>query len=747
MLFDSTPADDEPTGKETERDVVTEANQRWHEVKDWQGDTDERTRSDIKFSNGDSRNAWQWPDKIYQERTGGQSELPSLTINKTRVHNDIIINQMSKSGLGVMVRPTSGDASYEAAKVRMNLIRRINYQSNSTAQFRKVAEQQVDGGIGYIVLETRYVSNKSNDQDIYFRSARDPTGVYLDRWSTEPDGSDANYGFIFEEMSRREFNRKYPKWKNKVGSAPLNTEMMAWLTDKSITIVKYYRKRESPDLYVWWQEPGKEAQHWLRSELLEEIRGDESKTDIYKALQEQIKNGEIDGGTRKVTNDKVEWFLIAGDTVIDKGDWAGKYIPIAKAVGREVIIDKTLDRKGHTRPLIDAQRMLNYAASCTVEHVASAVKSQWLVPARGTEGQEQWKDANIKNYAVLTWQDIDDEHPDQPVPPPQRIDPPTPSPGWIKVGEDAERHMMMVSGQFQAQLGEDDQQSASSGKAINERQEQGDTATYHFIEHMKDMKRFIGVQLLDLIPKIYDTKRVLQIEDEMGKRAWVHVDPDQQEAVRELAKVQEEGEAARISFNPGVGEFEVISDPGPDFATKREETFNAMAQIMQANKELTALIADIFFKFSDFAGAEELKERFQKELKATKPYLFDEAQDPQLAALKQQNQQLIAINSELMTKLADEKLKVRGKDERRDIEAFKAQSDRMRAESEQTKAIVESLLEILPTPQQREQLDHEIAQNMQQQLHEQTMAAHDHIYTSIQQANEATISNESSSAE
>lgn len=747
MLFGSAPADatDKPSGAQTNEEIVIEANERWHVIKDFQSDSDERCRSDIKFANGDSRNAWQWPDKIYAQRTGDQADLPSLTINKTRVHNDIIINGMSKNSTGVKIRPVAGNASYKSAEVMMNLIRRINVQSKASAQFRKVAEQQVDGGIGYIILETRYVSNKTNAQDIYFYASRDPTGIYLDRWSTEIDGSDSGHGFIFDEMSRKEFNRKYPKWKDKVGSAPLHTEMAAWLSDKSITVVKYYRKRQSADLLVWYRENDTVPfQYKFRSEIVKE-----SGREIFDALMDDIEEARTEGGSRPITNDKVEWFLIAGDTVIDKGDWPGKYIPICRCPGREIVIDRTLDRKGHTRPLIDAQRMLNYASSCSVEGIASQTKSHWLVPARAVEGQDtMWKDHNVKNYSVLLWNDVDYDAPQgmEAIAKPERIDPPKPSPGWLQIGQDAERHLMMVSGQWQAQLGENDQQSAASGKAINERQEQADTATYHFNEHMTDMKRFLGVQLLDLIPKVYDTERTLQIEDEMGQRSWIMINPDQQEAVRELQQLKEEGEAARIALNPAIGEYECISDPGPDYATQRQETFNAMVQILQANKELVAVIGDIFFKNSDFSAAEELRERMEREIKANKPYLFDKNIDPQVVALQQQYQQMLGLNSELQTKLAEMQLKVRGRDERRDIEAFKADTDRMRADSESLKWTVEALSKILLTPQQREQLDHEIAQSARDRFHEVELGAREHVYSMIQQANAPEVSNRNGAA-
>ena len=232
-----------------------------------------------------------------------------------------------------------------------------------------------------------------------------------------------------------------------------------------------------------------------------------------------------------------------------------------------------------------------------------------------------------------------------------------------------------------------DTQSAASGKAIGQRQQQGDTATYHFPEHQSDMLRFIGVQLLDLFPKIYDTERTLHILDENNDKRWIRIDPDQEQAVQELSQVKEDEEAVKLAFNPSVGEYECVSDPGPDYATQRQEAWDAMAGIMQNNKELAAIAADLLFKYGDFPGATEIMERLQKEIKAQKPYLFDENVEPQMVALQQQAQRLTALNAELMTKLADMNLKVRSRDERHNIEAFNADTKRMEYEIEGTQGI------------------------------------------------------------
>lgn len=728
-MVDVAVADDtKPATNDDE--IVREAVDRFKACKDWQGTQDQWTREDIKFANADARNSWQWPKGMYDKRDG--KDLPCLTINNTRTHNDIIINAMSKNGFGAKVRPVGGKASFKAAQTMQSLIDRIQSISKGSTQRRKVAEQQVDGGIGYMLIETAYVSNKTRDQDIYLKASRDPTGVYLDPWIREPDGSDANFGFVFDKQSRKEFNIKHKAFKDKVGTSPLVSEMADWISDKEIMLCKYYRKKQKPDTFVWYEIDNGDDQAPTGVEKLASEIKEESGEEIYKQLMLDIREKRIVGGTRKVFNDEVEWFLIAGDTIIDRGDWAGKYVPICRAVGREVVIDNTLDRKGHTRPLIDANRMLNYNASMAVQVVAMQTSTPWLASARATEGQEQWKSANVDNFAVLLFNDTDDEAPEgaQTIAPPQRIQPPQSSPAYAEGMQTAERQMMMISGQWQSETG---QQSngmiPESGKAIGERKEQGDIATYHFTEHMSDMDRFIGVQLLDLIPKIYDTRRALQIEGEDGEKFWIQIDPDQNEVLQELKHEQEEENAAKLAFNPMLGEYECISDPGPSSATRRQEAWQALSMVMQGNQEIAMSCADLLFKYGDFEGADQLAERLQKEIKATKPYLFDDNVDPQLAAAQEQNKKLVALNSELMTKLADEKLKSKGYSEKRDIQAFDSETKRM-------SAMVDAIAKMVLTPQQIAQMQHELG-----------MQTHDHLYSMIRESNQENIDNEDAEAE
>lgn len=663
--------DDRYTGVPPDEQIVQEARDRLKRAREKTSQADTWAAEDDKFANADPRNGWQWPDRMFTARSN--DDRPCLTLNTVRIHNDLVINEGMKNRSSIRVRPDGGKASYEAAQVLQSIIRRIEYISRASIAYNVCFTKQIDCGIGYVYLETDWAREDGGfDQELYIRPCLDPSGVVLDCDIRQPDGLDANWGFLLEPRPRDEFDRLHPEFKGKLGASTLGVDNV-WLDKDTFLLATYYRRNAKNDEFVSFVNPE-------NNNRIEKLKSDivaAAGKDIYDALRAQIDSGKLDGRTRKVTTRKVEWFTIAGDQIVDRGPWIGKYVPIIRCVGRETLIAGKLDRKGLTRQLIDGQRMLNYNASGQVEYGALQPKTPYIGPARAFEGQEQWKDANKKNYAFLQYNDIDDEMAGDlaKIDRPQRDVPPQTAPVYMEGGQIAERWLMMCSGQFQAQMGQNDQQSAASGKAINERQRQSDTSTYHYTEHQGDFLRALGIQALDIIPKLLDVQRKMHVTNEDGSKRWIQIDPDQKEAVVKLKK--EDDEAAEVSFNPRIGEYDCMSDPGPNYATQRQEAWNAISLILQQNMELAATIGDLLFKYGDFPGADEIMQRLRKEIENNKPYLFNEQANPGILQLQQQLQAQQQLNAEMQQKLAEMNLELIARKEKRDIEVYKAESDRL----------------------------------------------------------------------
>jgi len=244
----------------------------------------------------------------------------------------------------------------------------------------------------------------------------------------------------------------------------------------------------------------------------------------------------------------------------------------------------------------------------------------------------------------------------------------------------AQQEMMLVSGQYQAIMGAPSNET--SGRAINARQRQGDNATYHFIDHQAVMIRFLGRIVLDLVPKVYDTPRVLQAMGRDDKRFKVQVDPNApQPAVMHADPAEQDFDAETVAavLNPSVGKYDVISDVGPSYATQRQESFNAFSEILRQQQGAWQVVGDLWAESADFPGSEKLAERLRKMLPpAVKggPSPAEQQMQQQLQAISQTaNQaveQLQAQNAELEAKLADQAADIERKN-------YEAETNRLRA--------------------------------------------------------------------
>lgn len=635
--------------------IVVEAKQRFETVENWESDFRTAFLEDMRFANADSRNMWQWPNDIRRNRD--VDEKPVLTINKTRVHCMQIINDARQNPASISIKPTSDGASFQSAQVFEGVIRRIEYMSNAQAAYDKAIEFQVMGGIGYWRVITGYAHDDSFDQEIYIRRIKDPLNVYLDPDINEVDGSDARFGFVFDDMPKDEFKKKYPKHKDVAGKAAFGNQDN-WLTKDHVRVAEYYRAVEKKHTLVAFTDPATKVTTIRR------------KDEIPKELIDEVYADPLTK-TREVTDKSIEWFLIAGDQVIDRADWPGKYIPIVRIVGTELIVGGELDRKGHTRALIDPQRIYNYWSSSAVENVALQTKMPYMAPVAAIEGYETyWESANRVNYSVLPYKHIDDSG--NPIPPPQRQMPPQMASAYIEGMKVSATEMMMVSGQYQAVMGSPSNET--SGKAINQRQRQGENATYHFINNYAHGVRFTGKILLDLIPKIYDTPRIMKILAEDGSSADIQVDPKAKAAF--IQKQNKMSKQVERIFNPNVGRYEVESDVGPSYGTRREEAFNAFTQIAAQSPQMMSVIGDLMFKNADFPGANEIAERLKRLVPAQ---ALGKGGSPEVAQLQQQLMKSQAEMQKILSELAISRLEIKNKTQDQKVDEFDAITNRLKA--------------------------------------------------------------------
>jgi hypothetical protein len=323
--------------------------------------------------------------------------------------------------------------------------------------------------------------------------------------------------------------------------------------------------------------------------------------------------------------------------------------------------------------------MYNYWTSQEAEMLALAPKAPFIGYGGQFEGYEtQWKTANTQNWPYLEVNPDVTDGQGAVLPLPQRALPPMAQTGLIQAKMGASEDIKSATGQYNASLGQ--QSNERSGRAILARQREGDVGTYHYQDNLARAVRYVGRQLVDLIPKIYDTQRIARIIGLDGETKMVKIDPTQQEPVRKIQN--QEGIVIDKIYNPSVGKYDVVVATGPGYATKRQEALEAMAQLLQGNPQLWAVAGDLFVKNMDWPGAQEMAKRFAKTID---PKLMGDAEDnPALQAANQQMQAMAAELDQLHQMLQNVGKSMEAQDmERKDyeakIKAFDAETKRIAA--------------------------------------------------------------------
>lgn len=651
--------------------ILQQAKDRFKLCQLWEGQFQRLYWLDVKFALGDSDNGWQWPTELKNQRE--LNMRPSLTINKTQMQVLMIVNEGRKNKPSIKVRPVGETVSSKAAEVWEGLMRHIEYASKAQSIYDDACESQVQGGIGYWRVITDYVDENSFDQDIFIAPVQDHMGVMLDPAIKHKDGSDAKFGFIFENMNRKEFERQYPDIELPLANAssPFD-ENGDWITTEEVRIAEYYRLVEHRDQLIHLETSDGDASTFLRSEVPSVFK---------KALEEAEDAKSSKLKTRNVIRKELEWYKICGVKIIDRRRLKGKYIPLIRLPGRERRVEGRLERKGLVRTLKDAQRMYNYNVSGEAEVVGLQTKSPYLAPVAAIEGNEDaWFNSNRQNAAVLTWRHKDEDGGD--IPPPQRIEPPTPSAAFIEGIRISAADMEMASGMYSPQ-----QQNPAlerTPKAIDQRNRISDTANYDFVDNLGLAIAHTGRVILDMAPHYYDTQRIIKIMAKDGSLADIYIDPDAQDPYKELV---EDENITKIILNPKIGRYLVQADIGPAYATQLQEAWNAIVQIISGSPELINVFGDLMFKAADFPMADLIAERIRRQINNTAPWLLDDTKEgPLVAQLQGQIADLSQKLAGALQDLAEKKLALKSKSEMRDIDVYDAHTRRITGE---TNAVVD----------------------------------------------------------
>lgn len=623
-------------------------------------------KDDVEFLAGN-----QWPESVKKERD--DQGRPYLTLNKLPQFVDQIIGDQRQNRPGIHIHPIEGDngqsekklsnqagtKDYKLSEVYEAVIRNIEYTSNAEAHYDRSFQHSVEGGFGWLRVITEYSDDTSFEQDIKIKSIKDRFAVIMDPDAEELDGSDASWCFVSQKMSMKEFRKRYPKARTGDLSTAEMAEYSWWYEEDYVRVAEYFRR-----------EPA------TRTLLLMNTGDTYFLDEVEDVLDELAKDQIVPIRKREVETYKVKWMKITSHDVLEKEvDWPGRTIPVVPVYGKEIDIgDKTFYR-GAIRYAHDAQRMHNYWMTAATERVALSPKAPYVAPAEAIEGFEpEWENANTGNSAVLRYNPIPG------VDRPQREQPASMPAAEVNMALTMTDEMKSTVGIYDASIGA--QGNETSGRAIIARQRQGDRGTFAYVDNLSRAIRRIGKILVELIPYIYDTERLIRLRFEDGSGDWVPINK---------TVIDDQSGKEIMLHDISAGKFDVTVTSGPSYQTLRMEAADSLMQFVQAVPSSANLVMDLVAQNMDWPGAQEIAKRLKKTLP---PGILDQEEADELGIQPPQptpEQQADMAKAEAdIAKAEADKVKAQADTQKAEADVAQAQADLAEAQQQMQRMRMEA---------------------------------------------------------
>lgn len=511
----------------------------------------------------------QWDQRTRAER----GDRPCYEFNKLRVTIKRVVNDMrSNRPMGKVRGQEDGDK--QVAEIYEGLIRNIWNCCDGDTVIDQAAEYQVGAGMGAWRVAVEYADDSAFEQDICIEPIQNPLCLWADPAAQDPLKRDAEYWFLTSRMSKSAYAAKWPKAEAVSFSEHAEFDDEGeWEDEDSVRIVEY-----------WYKEPVTKTLALL---------SDGSTVDASVVTMDELAKRQLTVvRSRVVQTHAIKMCIASGNAILEEADWAGREFPFVLVYGESIVIDGKHRWFGLTRFAKDAQRSYNYSRTLAIETVALAPQAKfWATPAQANGHTEKWAEAHKKNYPFLLY----NADPQAGGPPMQMAGPQIPG-ALINEMQLASDDIKAVTGIYDASLG--NRSNETTGVAIRARQAQGEIAVFNYMDnHAKGIRRTWEI-LIDLIPKVYDTPRVMRVLGVDGAEKYVNLnqpDPITGAVLNDLTK----------------GKYDVTITVGPSFATQRQEAAEVYMNMAQANPQMFSVAADLVFKAVDLPYSDQIAERMK----------------------------------------------------------------------------------------------------------------------------------------
>ncbi len=528
-------------------------------------------REDLQFVIGD-----QWNQDVKRRREAQRK--PVITVNRLPAFVGQYIGSFLQNDTTMKLAPIHG-GSKMSAEVRQGMVRTVMRTNAAKIAKKTAAASQYMCGIGNFMLEVVDAEYDVFARDMAMSTLDDPFQVIWDRASTDPTGKDANHCFVFDYMTREDFKKAYPDHEHDSG----------WYTDDldaTIQTLHGWDVEEMVRVCYFWQMHHEDVKVGLEAETGDviDVTGMSDKK-IAEAIERDEEGNPL---VRETTRPYALCTVMTTQNILEEPYRLNiSRVPVFRCEGWVITEGTVRHRWGFVRNAKDPQRIHNFWRSILAEELMKSPSAKWLIDsAAGKNGvAERFRQAHRSGDNVIEWDSQAGGAK------PEFIQPPQINQAVLTEAEMTVRDIKDVTNRHEASLGQTSNEV--SGRAITARQRVSELGDVIYTENFNMALAECGRVMNELIPEIYDTRRVVKVTGEDDEETMQVINDDFNDATPDVTK----------------GKYDLTYDTGPSYATKRQESVDIILTMMNHMPQLGQVAGDIIFRNLDVPGAEELQER------------------------------------------------------------------------------------------------------------------------------------------
>lgn len=536
----------------------------------WEAESDQRRlmNEDYCFI---SKQDGMWEGSFSADRRAAKMTFDMITpiINQT-------VSEQRYTRIGVRVLPVSNDATQKLADKRAGVIRAIQEDSDASDHYARAFEESVICGFGGLRVKSVYCDDEAFEQELrieHVSSARE--NLFLDPASMSPDGSDAYWGIVTHDYTEEQFQRDFGNAQDADNFGDTVYEWKDTDTDR-IRVAEYY-----------WKEP-------VTTEIV--LTDDGSTYDLADIAEQALEEAGLTIiKRRKSKSHKVYKAVLCGNRVLEgKEETVFKSIPLIPVYGITRMISGKRYYQGMVQKAKDANRMLNWSRSKSMEDVEYAPTQKFVVEETAVASQGA-SISNINNPAKPLFV--------------FKADPSLPNAGLPQVmggsiiNQGLENQSQQAMGMINQIVGHnpaamDISQTQMSGRAIDSLTARADTGAAIYQDNLMIAIERVGELCNQAIPYVYPEARQLYIVGEDGERVV--------EAFNSSINDQ-------VVNDLSIGKYKVLIEAGATHKTQRRETAERLQQLIAADPMLLQTAGDLLVKNLDLGDGGALANRMRKQ--------------------------------------------------------------------------------------------------------------------------------------